>query len=156
MTRRQRVLAVLGVFLVGGIGGWLAAEAAAGDAPGPIALQAQIIYASAEPGGIDSRLGNLAANLEKTFRYSRYQLLDAPKGAVGIGQAWKTTLPGERAMEVVPTGIQDGQYSLNVRILGAGGQAQVSSIVRLKRASTVLIGGPSHQQGVLIIAISVN
>lgn len=154
MSGRGRMLATVMIVLAGGL--WLAAQARAGEAQGAIALQAQIIYAASEPGGVDSRLGSLAANLQKTFRYSRYQLLDAPKGKVSIGQAWRTALPGERALEIVPTGVQEGQYSLNVRIFGSGGQAQVNSVVRLKRASTVLVGGPSHQQGVLIIAISVN
>jgi len=121
-----------------------------------VPLQAQVIYAANEPGGVDSRLGGLAENLKKTFRYSMYQLVDAPKGSPALNQTWKTELPDNRSLEVIPTAIQEGQYSLTVRVLSSGGQPSVNTTVRLRRGATVLVGGPSHQKGVLIIAISAN
>ena len=65
---------------------------------------------------------SLAGNLQKTFRYSRYQLLDAPQASATLNQTWRTGLPDNRALEITPTAIQDGQYNLTVRVLGAGGQ----------------------------------
>lgn len=121
-----------------------------------VSLQAQVIYAANEPGGVDSRLGSLAENLRKTFRYSMFQLLDTPKGSPALNQAWKAELPDNRSLEITPTAIQEGQYNLKVRVLNAGGQPAVNTTVRLHRGSTVLVGGPSHQKGVLIIAISAN
>jgi len=117
-------------------------------------LQAQVIYAANQPGGVDNRLGSLAGNLQKTFRYSSYQLLDTPKWSAALNQTWRTGLPDNRSLEITPTAIQDGQYSLTVRVLGAAGQPAVN--LRLRRGATVLVGGPPHQQGVLIIAISAN
>jgi len=52
-----------------------------------VSLQVQAIYAANQTGGVDSRLGNLAENLQKTFPYSMYQLLDAPKGWAELKQA---------------------------------------------------------------------
>ena len=121
-----------------------------------VPLQAQVIYAANEPGGVDSRLGSLAENLKKTFRYSMYQLVDTPKGSPALNQTWKAELPDNRSLEVIPTAIQEGQYSLTVRVLSSGGQPSVNTAVRLRRGATVLVGGPSHQKGVLIIAISAN
>ena len=140
--------------LLGVLGVWLALPGLGwGQA---VSLQAQVIYAANQPGGVDSRLGSLAGNLQKTFRYSSYQLLDAPKGSAILNQTWRTGLPDNRSLEITPTAIQDGQYSLTVRVLGASGQPSVNTAVRLRRGATVLVGGPSHQQGVLIIAISAN
>jgi hypothetical protein len=113
-----------------------------------------VIYAANQPGGVDSRLGSLADNLQKTFRYSMYQLVDTPKGSAVLNEAWRTGLPDNRSLEITPTAIKDGQYSLTVRVLGSDGKASVNTVVRLRRGSTVLVGGPSHQKGVLIIAIS--
>jgi hypothetical protein len=142
------------VILLGVLGLWLAFPGLGwGQA---VSLQAQVIYAANQPGGVDNRLGSLAANLEKTFRYSMYQLLDAPKGSATLNQTWRTGLPDNRSLEITPTVIQDAQYNLTVRVLGAGGQPSVNTAVRLRRGATVLVGGPSHQQGVLIIAISAN
>jgi hypothetical protein len=86
-----------------------------------------------------------------------YQLLDTPKGTAALQQAWKTALPGDRTLEIVPTGAQGGQHTLTVRILGAGGQQQMNTQVRLKSgASPVVLGGLTYQQGVLILAISIS
>jgi hypothetical protein len=126
----------------------------AGESPPAVALQLQVIYAANQPGGVDGRLGSLVANLQKTFRYSMYQLLSAPTGRAALNQVWRTGLPGDRALEITPTGVQDGQVSLTVRVLAAGGQPLVNTAVRLKRGSTVLVGAPPHEQGVLILAIS--
>jgi hypothetical protein len=121
-----------------------------------VSLQVQVIYAANQEGGVDRRLGSLAENLKKTFRYSMYELLDAPKGSAALKEVWRTALPDNRSLEITPTAIQDGQYNLTVRVLGSGGQASLNTVVRLRRGSTVLVGGPSHQKGVLIIAISVS
>jgi hypothetical protein len=114
----------------------------------------QVIYAANEPGGVDSRLGGLAGDLQRMFRYSMYQLLDAPQGSAALNQGWRAGLPGDRTLEIVPTAIQGGQYSLTVRVLGPGGQALLNTGVRLRSGATVLVGGPTHQKGVLIIAIT--
>jgi hypothetical protein len=113
-----------------------------------------VIYAANEPGGVDSRLGSLAGELQKTFRYSRYELLDSPQGSAALNQGWRTALPGDRSLEITPTAIQGDQYTLTVRVQTSGGQALVNTRVRLKPGRTVLVGGPTHQKGVLIIAIT--
>ena len=122
-----------------------------------VSLQVQVIYAANQPGGVDSRLGNLAENLQKTFRYSMYQLLDAPKGSAPLNQTWRAALPDSRSLEITPTAIQAGQYSLTVHVHEAGGKSLVNTVVRLRRGSTVLVGGgPPYQKGVLIIAVTAN
>lgn len=132
----------------------LAAPSVTVYAQATVSLRVQVIYAANEPGGVDSRLGSLAGDLQRTFRYSMYKLLDAPQGSAALKQAWTTSLPDDRRLEIVPTAIQEGQYSLTVRVLSPAGQAVVNTAVRLKGGATVLVGGPSHQTGVLIIAIT--
>lgn len=120
-----------------------------------VPLRVQVIYAANEPGGVDSRLGGLAADLQRTFRYSMYQLLDAPQGSAKLNQGWRAALPGGRWLEIVPTAIQGGQYSLTVRVLSPGGQALINTAVRLRSGGPpALIGGLTHQKGVLIMAIT--
>jgi hypothetical protein len=114
-----------------------------------------VIYATNQPGGVDSRLGNLAAELQKSLPYKTYQLLDSPRGSAALNQSWRTGLPDNRSLEITPTAIQEGQYSVTVRVLGSGGQQLVNTVVRLRRGSTFLISkGTPHRDGVLIIAIS--
>jgi hypothetical protein len=139
-------------------GGFLVLLALPGSGWGQtVSLQVQVIYAANQPGGVDSRLGNLAENLQKTFRYSMYQLLDTPKGSVALNQTWTAALPENRSLDITPTAIQEGQYSLTVHVRGSEGKSFVNTAVRLRRGSTVLVGGgPPYQQGALIIAISAN
>lgn len=132
----------------------LATPSATLYAQATVPLRVQVVYAANEPGGVDNRLGGMAAELQRTFRYSMYQLLDAPQGSAALNQPWVASLPGDRRLEIVPTAIQGGQYSLTVRILSSSGQALVNTAVRLRSGATVLVGGPSHQKGVLIIAIT--
>lgn len=121
---------------------------------GAVPLKVQVIYAANEAGGVDGRLGTLAAELQKTFRYSKYELLDSPQGSAAVNQGWRTGLPGDRSLEITPTAIKDGEYTLTVRVQASGGQALVNTRVKLKAGRTVLVGGPTHQKGVLIIAIT--
>lgn len=121
-----------------------------------VALKTQVIYAANQPGGVDGRLGTLVDSLQKTFRYSMYQLLDAPSGSAALNQTWRAALPDNRWLEITPTAVKAGQYNLTVRVVGADGKALVNTAVRMRRSSTVLVGGPSHQKGVLIIAITAN
>jgi hypothetical protein len=119
-----------------------------------VPLKVQVIYAANEPGGVDSRLGSLAGELQKTFRYSKYELLDSPQGSAPVNQAWRTALPDGRSLEITPTAIQGDEYSLTVNVQGPGGQALVNTRIKLKAGRSVLVGGPTHQKGVLIIAIT--
>jgi len=121
---------------------------------GVVPLKVQVIYAANEPGGVDSRLGSLAGELQKTFRYSKYELLDSPQGSAPVNQGWRTALPGGRSLEITPTAIQGDEYSLTVMVQGPGGQSLVNTRVKLKAGRSVLVGGPTHQKGVLIIAIT--
>lgn len=134
--------------------GTLGTPSASLYAQATVSLRVQVIYAANESGGVDGRLGSLAGELQKTFRYSMYRLLDAPQGSAALKQAWSAALPGDRRLEIVPTAIQAGQYSLTVRVISSSGQALVNTTVRLRSGATVLVGGPSHQKGVLIIAVT--
>ena len=137
----------LAAFLVGGQSSPVVAQ-------GLVALRVQVIYAANQPGGVDARLGGLVGELQRTFRYSTYQLLEAPKGSAALDQPWRVSLPDNRALEITPTAIQGNQYSLRVHVVAGSGRPLVKTAVRLRRGATVLVGGPKHQQGVLIIAIS--
>lgn len=127
-------------------------------AEGPVGLRAQVILASNQPGpggaGSDARLGALIGELRKVFGYSRYELLETLQGSAGLNQPWRPALPGGRALEVTPTAVRAGQVSLQVRVLGPGGEQLMASTVTLRGGQTILVGGPPHQSGVLIIALS--
>ncbi|HSB70921.1 MAG TPA: hypothetical protein VLT62_16465 [Candidatus Methylomirabilis sp.] len=118
-----------------------------------VALRALVIDASNEPGGVDAKLGSLAGELQK-LPYSAYRLQASPQGSAALNQTWRTDLPGGRSLEITPTAVQGGQYSLKVRVLGPGGQILANTEVRLRSGSPFLVAVPTSQKNALIIAIS--
>lgn len=86
----------------------LAAPSVTVYAQATVSLRVQVIYAANEPGGVDSRLGSLAGDLQRTFRYSMYKLLDAPQGSAALKQAWTTSRRG-----------RDGRGTPDTRYLAA-------------------------------------
>ncbi len=131
----------------------LLGAARAGDAA-TVPVRAEVILASNQGAGTDPRLGQVAKQLGEAFKYSRYELVSTHAGDAQMAQPWRAALPGERMLEVTPTGVGEGNYYLQVRVLGPKGEPLVSSNVRLRPGGIVFIGGPPHAPGVLIIALS--
>ncbi len=119
-----------------------------------VSLRAEVILASNQGAGTDQRLSPVAKQLSDSFKYSRYELLATPGGDAQLAQTWRTSLPGGRTLEVTPTAVVEGNYQLQVRVLGPKGDAVMTSSVRLRPGGTVFIGGPPNPPGVLIIALS--
>lgn len=61
-------------------------------------------------------------------------------------------LPGRRYLLVMPRQYKEGRVALNVMLV-QGARTLVNTAVTLRNNGTFLVGGPSHQDGVLIIAI---
>ncbi len=120
-----------------------------------VLLRTQIILASNEPGkGVDPQLSALAHQLRSVFGYTSYQLISSPGGSLVPGKPWRTPLPENRALEVVLIDREKGFSRLGVKIFD-GGRALLDTKLRLRMGGTVLLGGPSYREGVLIIALSV-
>ncbi len=118
-------------------------------------LSAQVIYAATEAGGIDDRLGALATELQRTFRFSMYQLLDSPKGSASSSEPWILALPGNRRLDVSLTSIQHARFHLTVRVFSANGKPLLRTAIILQSGGPpALVGGLKHERGVLIIALT--
>jgi len=114
----------------------------------------------------DPRLASLIAQLQKALPYSRFQLLSAPSGRAGLGQAWRAQLPGGevsggRTLELTPTSNDRAAIQLQGRIIEGKivqrksiSEALVNTTLRLQSGGTVVIGGPGYGSGVLVIVIS--
>ena len=89
-----------------------------GGAAATVQIRADVILASNQGTGVDERLGAVAKQLGDAFKYSRYELQSSPSGAAQLGQPWQAALPGGRTLEVTPTAIAEGNYVLQVRVLG--------------------------------------
>jgi hypothetical protein len=133
-----------------------------------VMLQAQIFLASNQPGAApDPRLAGLIAQLRKAIPYSNFLLLAAPSGRIEVGKVWRTELPGGevqkgRVLELTPTAIDRAAIQIQARVVQAKivqgktvSETLVNTTLRLQSGGPpVVIGGPAHQNGVLVIVIS--
>lgn len=119
-----------------------------------VTLQAQVFLASNQPAAApDPSLVDLIAQLRKALPYSGFQLLGSPSGRTGLGQSWRTELPGGRTLELMPTAIEGGTIQLQARIVQAN-ETLVNTTLRLQSGGLpVVIGGPGYGTGVLVIVI---
>ncbi len=148
-ARPLRLRLVAPVVLLAGLGLSGRAEAQA------VGIDVRMILASNDPrGGIDPGLGPLAAQLRQTLGYSSYHLLSAQAGQVAPDRPWRSAVPGGRSLEIAVLAASGPGITLVVR-MHAGTSPLVNTTVRLtRRGPPVLVGGPSLQSGVLLIAIS--
>jgi len=115
-----------------------------------IPVEVRVILASREPGGRqDPTIHSLVRELQRDFAYTNYRLLETHRGQVSPEQPWRTAIAGGRQLSVALMRAAGGR--VEVRITTAG----VNTLVGLQRGGRpILLGGPPHQSGVLIIAIS--
>jgi hypothetical protein len=100
----------------------------------------------------DSRLASLRRQFKSLFPYSSYRLLKEERRRVDWRSEAEFDLPGGRYLLVIPREYKDGRVSLNLMLV-QGTRPLVNTVLALRNHGTFLVGGPHHEDGVLIIAI---
>src|SRR5512144_1918698 len=129
------------------------ATGAALPAEAPVSVELGIAVASNEGSRIDPQLANIRAKLKAMFDYTSYRMLDRRKRTLAIGEAGDFGLPGGRSMRVTPVPSAGNKVRLAVSIM-EGPRNLLTTTLGLSRGGMVLVGGPSYQNGVLILIIS--
>ncbi|MBI3620733.1 MAG: hypothetical protein HY208_00895 [Nitrospirae bacterium] len=119
----------------------------------PIRLGVEVIYASNEGQRVDPSLAGVERQLRASFRYSSYQRIGSHELVRPIGQQGTVPLPGGRTLLLAPQGISGGSVVLLASIQD-GGRILLNTELKLANGGTILVGGPAHQSGVLILAIT--
>jgi len=115
-----------------------------------VPIEVQVIQASREPGGgVDPAIGPLVRELQRDFAYTSYRLLETHRGQVSPQSPWRTVIAGGRDLGVALVKVDGGRVELHITT------PQVNTRVSLHRGGRpILLGGPPHGSGVLIMAIS--
>lgn len=127
-----------------------AAESAPKDS---IAVEIGVVVASNQGSSMDPSLSSLRTKLQSMFNYSSYKLLDRMKRTLAVGETGEFSLPGGRSMRVTPVAAPENKVRLAVQMM-EGGRNLLTTTLGLSRGGMVLVGGPPHQSGVLILLIS--
>lgn len=102
---------------------------------------------------IDPELSGLVEELRSLFRYSSYRLLGKDRLSLNTGQTGTVSLPGQRVLKVTPTSIQEERVGLELVILKKNRQI-FETVIQLLNNSSIIVGGPKHQDGSLLFNIS--
>jgi len=150
MSRWVRFRRLAAVVLLASLASAGVPQSAAGaDA---VRLGVDVIYASHEGQQVDPSLARVERQL-RTFRYSSFRRLDSHQLVRSIGQQGTIPLPGGRILLLAPQGISGGSVVLLLSIQG-GGRAPFNTELKLANGGTILVGGPGHEAGVLILAVT--
>lgn len=118
-----------------------------------VSVEIGVVVASNKGSSIDPSLSSMRTKLQSMFSYSSYTLLDRMKKTMPVGETGDFRLPGGLSMRVTPMQAPANKVRLAVQIM-EGGRNLLTTTLGLSRGGMVLVGGPSHKDGVLILLIS--
>ncbi|MGZ9163472.1 MAG: hypothetical protein ACXW4J_10670 [Candidatus Deferrimicrobiaceae bacterium] len=123
------------------------------EAADTVAVDVGAVYASNDGTSIDPALGTIRGKLQSMFNYTSYRMLDRKRRSLAVGETGEFELPGGRTMRATLLPAQGDKVRLSIR-LSDGPRNLLTTTLGLRRGGMVLVGGPSHQAGVLILLIS--
>jgi hypothetical protein len=124
------------------------------EAADTVSVDVGSVYASNEGTSIDPALGTIRGKLQSMFNYTSYRMLDRKRRALSVGEAGDFELPGRRTMRATLLPARGGdKVRLSIQI-SDGPRKLLTTTLGLRRGGMVLVGGPTHQAGVLILIIS--
>jgi len=123
------------------------------EAANTVTVDVGAAYASNDGTSIDPALGTIRGKLRSMFNYTSYRMLDRKRQTLAIGETGEFELPGNRTMRATPLPARADKVRLSIRI-SEGPRNVLTTTLGLRRGGMVLVGGPTHLSGVLILIIS--
>lgn len=120
---------------------------------GEVQIGVRVILASHKGRGVDVSLQDIQKTLSQMFNYSSYRLLQGHSLLLAQDQTSRLTLTEDKELLVRYLQEQGGAVEIAVEILQAK-KGIFRTKVKLKKGGALLIGGPKHEEGVLILAIA--
>jgi RNA polymerase sigma-70 factor (ECF subfamily) len=103
----------------------------------------------------DERMVNILPKLQNVFRYRDYATLERYRAEVPVGSLQRWPIPGSRQLDIVPEGVVNNAVRMQLRLV-RGGVVELNTNIQAQPERPALIGGPRHDNGVLIIIIWAN
>jgi hypothetical protein len=111
-------------------------------------VQVTVAEISEKQGKIDSRAKRLDANLRKKFRYNSLRVLQERHLALRMDEVGSVKLPNGRMFRVRPLNLGDRGL-----LMAVGWEGEVMMDMRAPSHHLLVIGGPDHGAGQLVISI---
>jgi len=126
--------------------------------PKPVSAQStfqtrvKVIEASKGPAHVDPGIRNIVKEIQPVFNYTRFKVLKEKSMHLSRGQEGRLSLPGNRALIIIPEGMKGKRIRYNIRI-NAKGNPVFQTGVMLKNNNSVTLGGPKTNRGILLLDI---
>ena len=99
-------------------------------------------------GKIDARAERLDRNLRKKFKYNSLEVIKERRLKLALDEVGSVELPGGRMFRVQPLNV--GERGL---LMAVGWEGEVMMDMRAPSNHLLVIGGPSHRDGQLVVSI---
>jgi hypothetical protein len=99
-------------------------------------------------GKIDKRAKRLDLNLRKKFKYNSLKVIEERRLKLGIDEVGSVKLPNGRMFRVRPLDLGDRGL-----LMAVGWEGEVMMDMRAPNNHLLVIGGPAHDDGQLVVSI---
>jgi RNA polymerase sigma-70 factor (ECF subfamily) len=104
---------------------------------------------------LPEELRQLLPKLQQLFRYKEYRLLQQFRGEAPIGGFMRWQIIGDRTLSITPEAVTDKGAQLQIRVLRSIFR-EIGTSLQVTPGVPAVIGGPRHDDGVLIIVVWLN
>lgn len=115
-------------------------------------IQLMVVHAKEGEAYVDPRLKNIERHLE-ILRYNNFTVLQSDKSAVGVGKSTSFQVEGGRKVSVDLLSVDEKRARVRVQMFKQGNKL-VDTTVAINRGSTMMVAGPRHAGGILILPIT--
>ncbi|HXV36711.1 MAG TPA: hypothetical protein VEC18_06170 [Myxococcota bacterium] len=129
----------------------LAAQGAWAKGERRFAVKVTVAEISDSPGEIDPRAKRLDQNLRRKFKYQSLRVLAERRLKLALDEVGSVELPSGRMFRVRPLNL--GERGL---LMAVGWEGEVMMDMRAPSNHLLVIGGPAHRDGQLVVTIEPN
>ncbi len=137
-----------GLLVVIVAGALLAGSPAWSQAERRFSVKVTVAEISDAAGKIDKRAKRLDLNLRKKFRYNSLRVIKERRLKLRIDEVGSVKLPGGRMFRVRPLDLGDRGL-----LMAVGWEGEVMMDMRAPNNHLLVIGGPAHDGGQLVVSI---
>ena len=119
-------------------------------AAGTVTLHATLILANNEPAALDRRLDRISFQLRRMFRFEYYHFYGEGDAIVNLPGGTVVDLGHDNTLNIQASGGDKIRAEVNWM---NGGKSMLNTTVSLKRGAHVILGGPPHDGGTLIVTL---
>lgn len=148
--RNRNVPIWLALLLLVGVGSAMPGAAQASD----ISLQAVLIYASNDPASSDPRLSDIEPQLRKVLGFAHYSHYGQGNASASLPGSATIRLGRGYTLQVETSEAPRGRIRLQVNWRKGNQSLMSTSAVVSRGGAPAILGGPSHENGKLIVTLT--